>query len=144
MKCSLRQILAHPSMGRPTIQVPEIDVDVDNDMRAVAYHYTDPDNPIRDPNQLVEYPDDFFMRVKTNRLTSGKESGFLYLSPKGWEHFKAEIKKAFEDSDNPRGTWDEFENKVQELFAEIRKVSQKREQRLRQQADELSQKLSQI
>lgn len=109
--------LTLPSEGRLTLQVPVISIG---------------------PETLASYPDEYFMFLKIvgfnqkvgarQRIAVGREPGFLYLSKKGFDHFKADLKQAFSYQ---RGhTWADFENYADNLFATVRVESRAHLKRL--------------
>ncbi|MFW9871574.1 MAG: hypothetical protein ACFFG0_00560 [Candidatus Thorarchaeota archaeon] len=100
------------SEGYLTLQVPEYTISLD-----------------KVPNEnFIDYPDEWFVRANHTRGPSlnKKENGFIFLSEIGWKANKDDIKKAFESSKNPRGTWEDFEKHVIEHFREIKNLLNKR------------------
>jgi len=116
MKIDKSTILSHPSAGRITLQVPEWSL------------FTDP-KAAQDAEPTENHPDEFFMEMKRAgaalRPAVGREEGYIYLTRKGWEFFKADIEKAFKSVANPRGTWAEFEGYAAAHFEEAERARQR-------------------
>jgi hypothetical protein len=85
-----------------------------------------PQFTIGNPGKIYDYPDEWFSIINSRqRPARGKETGFLYFSLKGWKANKDKIKKAFNSSSNPRGTWQEFEKYVNNHFNDLKTGIQK-------------------
>lgn len=87
-----------------------------------------------------EIPDDWVYEGGYDHVPSvGKESGFTFLTPKGWLACKARIKEAFDAlAPGPRGmTWEEYERLVEENFAKARKSTNNKIALLTKKLDEL-------
>jgi len=112
MKLLKESIIYLSKMGYITLQVP-------------SYVITDDDNIPKD--QIKEFPDEWFMFADNAKGPAlGKESGFMFLTEKGWKENKDNIKKAFEQSPNPRGTWEDFEEHSKKHFKQMKILLDKR------------------
>ncbi len=69
---------------------------------------------------FIEVPDYWFMKLKNKHLCFGEESGYLYLSPKGWIENKDRIKEVFESSKSNQD-WSVFEETVKVFFTMVHK-----------------------
>lgn len=99
------------SEGRKTLQVPQ-------------YSHGFKDDP-----SYTDYPDEYFVEAKfhgvKHRICVGREDGCMFMSRLGFEHFKPELKKAFESSTVDRGhTWQDVLDHADEFYAEMRTKSQ--------------------
>jgi len=106
--------------GRVTLQVPVYEVIMDKG-RAMAHTAYD-----LEEEKIANVPDEWFMSLRNDCPAVGKESGYTFLSRAGWEANKDEIKKAFESSKHPRGTWDDFEKYAERHFAKVKKNADRR------------------
>jgi len=86
------------------------------------------------PNDLVTVPDNYFCYLKSDDTPAiGKESGFLYLTTKGYNHFYENLKIAFEIAckngrDRTSGIgWPAFVKEANDHFI---KVHQKRAKKI--------------
>lgn len=105
-------VTALASEGYHTLQVPQY---------SISFNGAAPD-----PTEIVD--DEHIVEVKCfgssakQRICTGREYGFTYLSRKGWQHYFHDLKAAF----NPnRGTWAEFVNAANETLDEIETLSRK-------------------
>lgn len=82
-----------------------------------------------DSDDYVDYPDEYFMELKIigskqgvtrYRAACGREEGFLYLTRTGFEHFKADMKQAFNKRVDRGNEWADFENYAYGLFPRVR------------------------
>lgn len=71
--------------------------------------------------ELENIPAHWVWEIKNQRPALGKERGHLHLTRAGWEANKVAIKAAFESSQFPRDTWEEFERFVENEFATWRR-----------------------
>ena len=100
------------SEGYHTLQVPQFAID--------------PFGP--NSTDYTDYATDYLIPVKSgglsNRIAAGREVpyAFMYLSRKGWKHFKADIKSVF---DPCRGTWQEFEAAADKFLDKLEALTQK-------------------
>ena len=62
------------------------------------------------PVDYEEVPDEYVMILHGNRPACGKESGFLFLSPAGYQRYREDIIAAYNASGRQRSTipFDEF------------------------------------
>jgi len=88
---------------------------------------------------LVDYPDDWFTMIKSgDEPAIGREEGFTYLSRKGYEANKAELKAAIESAvDKRQVTWEKFEKYAEKHFAGVEKAVAKKLKNLRSKVAEL-------
>lgn len=93
------------SEGRITLQVPN---------RALRL-------PGQPEAEYEEVPDEWLITLKDGRPAAGKESGFLFLTRKGWDANKVKIKEVFSKAKFQRGTWEEFEAHAEEHFTKVKK-----------------------
>ncbi len=112
MKLPEDSIITLAQEGRMTLQVP-------------TCWYGEP------APKLVDYPDDWFIHITGGRPALGREKGFLHLTRAGWEANKEDIRKAYEGSGDPEGSWQEFEKFVEVEFVERKKALQKHRDNLR-------------
>ena len=80
-----------------------------------------------------EAPDEWFVSLKASGhpVTSNRETGYRYLSRKGWEANKDALKRAFVG--NPRAnTWEDMEAHVAEHFAKVERKTQEYLRQLRE------------
>ena len=120
MKILKRTITTLASEGRISLQVPQYNIITEGN-RAIAYdanHSKDED--------VIDIPDEWIIYLRNGSPAVGKESGHTFLTKMGWQANKDEIKKAFESSEYPRGTWEDFENHVVEHFSEVEKQTKRR------------------
>lgn len=82
-----------------------------------------------------EVPDDWIIVLRHRRPAIGRESGFSFLTKKGYEANKDQILKAFSKAG---GTVEEFEQYVKNHFAAVNKATKKYMARLNQKIEELS------
>ncbi len=95
--------------------------------------------------EIEEIPDDWIILLRANNsIAIGKESGFCYLTKKGWEHNKDEIMEAFLSAQHPRGTWEDFENHAETHFDDVKAVSKNRLKFLETKAQQMKDKLSEM
>ena len=105
-----------PSEGRITLQIPEYDI-----LPVSAL--------IEDLKpELAKYPSDWFvvLHAEDGIPCVGKEQGFLFWSEWGWAANRTAIRKEFLNSNDPRGTWDDFEVHAEAVFILRKKKLQKR------------------
>lgn len=103
MRISKSAIYCLASEGRITLQIPTLYIG-------------------KLPNDVVDLPDNWFCQMRyPRRPCVGREQGFLYLTKKGWDANKKDIKKAFMASQYKRGTWQDFEDYVKQHFVDCRK-----------------------
>jgi len=123
MKLCRDAITALTSEGRCTLQVPDMVLLFPGDKEPA----------------LVDYPDDWFSTMKSNDEPAvGKEGGFTYLSRKGYEANKADLKKAIEKACGKRGKgWADFEKYAEEHFAKVEKSVARKLKTLRAKVAEL-------
>lgn len=77
----------------------------------------------------IEVPDDWFVRLKDDRpVTNKRESGFLFLSRKGWEANKS----AFVQILGSGVVWKDLEAHAAEHFAMVERKTQRYLQQLRE------------
>lgn len=115
MKILKNAITSLASEGYITLQVPVYDVMIE-DGRAIAYTAS-----ALKEEKVMDAPDEWFISLRNNSPTVGKEEGFTFLSRAGWKANKDEIKKAFESNEHPRGTWSDFEKYAEHHFAKVKK-----------------------
>jgi len=107
MKIDLSSITHLMEQGYLSLQVPELYIGC-----------------APDPKNLVDVPDEYFIRNNYDKPAVGRESGFLYLSRKGYEHFKPTIKSKWSTM---RGhTWKEFEDYAETLLKNMLKSARDR------------------
>jgi len=123
------------SEGRLTLQVPQYDIIIKEGRAFFAQSLTCAEG-------AKEHPDEWFVWLKNSRPAIGRESGFLFLTRKGWEANKEEIKKAFEASKTKRGTWKEFEDHAEYHLKEVEEKTQKHIRFLQKKIDVLNESLN--
>ena len=83
---------------------------------------------------LIDIDPEWFMEVRGKRNVFGREQGYLYLSRKGLEHFKPQLKEAFENKINVHPcnlewvehlTWENWLEKAEQELQEIEKNTKK-------------------
>jgi len=131
MKIFKNAITSLSGEGRLTLQIPQYQIWFDT-------------NPHQ--SETVEVPDDWIVLLRSNKSPAvGKESGFYFLTKKGWKDNKDKIKKAFLASKYQRGTWTDFELHAEEHFKTVEKASKKRlaylEMKVNQVRDNLNESL---
>ncbi len=77
------------------------------------------------------HPKDYFMTLASEALAVGKESGFLYLSPKGYEALKETLRNDFPPPLTHLGyevkfTFDDVEKYAAKFFKEVREKTEKK------------------
>ena len=79
------------------------------------------------PMPLETIPNDWIETLKSSqdRRCCGNESGFWFLTEKGWNAKKDDIKKAFINSQHPRGSWTDFEVHATKHFKNVAERNQK-------------------
>lgn len=55
----------------------------------------------------------------------GKESGFLYLTRKGWEHYREQLRAAYLGSNMRHGSWDDFVIAAEGHLLAVEKAAEK-------------------
>lgn len=92
-----------------------------------------PTESIGEPTpETEEAPDSWFVDLKDDRpVTNNRESGFLFLSRKGWEANKEAIRLAYIGS-CPGNDWEDMEDHAAEHFAMIERKTQRYLQLLRE------------
>ncbi|MHA1814490.1 MAG: hypothetical protein ACTSX1_00645 [Candidatus Heimdallarchaeaceae archaeon] len=131
MKILKRTITTLASQGRISLQVPQYNIITEGN-RAIAYdanHSKDED--------VIDIPDEWIIYLRYGSPAVGRESGHAFLTKMGWQDNKDEIKKAFESSKHPRGTWQDFENHVVKHFSEVEKQTKRRIKLLKSKLDQL-------
>lgn len=121
-------ILLPGTEGRNTLQVPQADIEFgENGARVVEIY-----------GQTEEYPDDYFMEITDNDSPIvGKQRGFLFLSPKGYAHFRNAILEARRVA--PRHTdIESLDAYAEEWFAKIRQRKTKLLRDFQKKIDELN------
>jgi len=128
------------SEGRYTLQVPQYCIHVNPDGQAVCDVSQHPD--------AIEIPDDYIMTCKRQgskmRLCTGRESGFWFLSPKGYEALKNDLREAYEarvqqwneEGIAHTGSWEQFEAVAKTFFKEVKEATLKHRDNLRKKADQ--------
>ena len=112
MKLHKDAITRLASEGRITLQIPQHIIWFDKEPKQI---------------ETEEVPDSWVVSLRSNRSPAvGKESGFYFLTKKGWEANKNRIKEAFLRAEFQRGTWVEFELHAEEHFKKVEKASIKR------------------
>lgn len=109
----------------------------------------DPNFGVGDVDELVEVADSWFMWEKGGALVCGKEQGFLFLSPAGFQALKPLLKEAFDNlkqrpdpAFRPRvDTWEDLEAGVARFFEKIKAGTEKKRDLLQSKANELTQSL---
>ena len=110
MKILKGSITALAGEGRARVQIPEL---------ALTSR----------PLEYEEAPDEWFIRLSGNNLITRETTGFLFLSPIGWEANKDKIKAAFEGHCNavgidPAKSWNIFEDKIASFYREVEQTNQ--------------------
>lgn len=118
------------SEGYLTLQIPAFDIWIGESPVASSYE---------------DVPDEWVTILRSNnQFCIGKETGFLFLTRKGWEANKEAIKEAFEKSKMKRGTWQEFEKHAEDHFADVLSSNTKRLKYLESRVAELKEKMVEI
>lgn len=123
MKILKRAITSLASEGRITLQIPQYDIVITEDTRAIAYgadHMPD--------ERIEEIPDEWVMVLRggQRRPAIGKEQGYFFLSKEGWDANRQKIKEAFLNAKHQRGTWADFEDHVEEHFRQVKAATLKK------------------
>ena len=94
------------SEGYHTLQIPQISIDLTG--AGNSEDHTDFDNEYVIP----------LSGTGKSRIAAGREiqNAFMFLSRKGWNHYKNDIQAAFTPN---RGTWQEFETKAEAFLDEV-------------------------
>ena len=106
MKIPKDSLTCHPSNGKLTLQIP-------------TYY-------VGSPPDFEELPDNWFISLKNDRPTTGRELGYTFLTREGYEANKDKIKDAFMSCQHRRGTWEVFEMEVEEHFEKVKVQTKKR------------------
>jgi len=122
------------SQGYLSLQVPQYDIIIKEE-RAFAQSLIDAEG-------AEEHPDDWFVWLKNHRPVVGRESGFLFLTKKGWKANKEKIKEAFQASKMKRGTWQEFEQHAEYHLTEVEEKTKKYINFLKKKIDTLNEFLN--
>lgn len=111
--------------GRISLEVSNIFFDL-NDEDNPRY-FNNGDDDLED---YTELPDDWFCGFDESGLPIyGKQDGFLYLTRKGWEACKEEIRKAYENSELRTKTWEDFEKYADDFLNKVdNKIKEKKGQ----------------
>lgn len=118
MKLHKNQHLSLVAEGRLTLQVPDTYVCL-----------TKADRDAFDAEEIVEYPDDYFMYVTGSYKPLpcvGKQQGFLYFTQKGYDALKDELRDAFTSSRSRGQTWQDFEAYAEKHFADLEAATVKK------------------
>lgn len=70
--------------------------------------------------QMVEIPDDWVIMLRGNRPCVGKETGYLYLTKKGYAANIPQIRQIWEAAG---GQWSEFEKMAESHFKAVEKAT---------------------
>ena len=125
MKINPEILTALRDEGYATLQAPEYSIGRDSNGDVGVISDINSDEPTS-----IEVPDDWFMRIKSERLAVGKEKGFLFISPKGYEANKADLLEAFEmgvatTGRNDDMSRDDFDRYAQDFFAKVKAKTEK-------------------
>lgn len=158
MKIRKSTVVAH--IGKLSVQVPDLTLDMGAEGRLTLRSSIPPanENLNADPNfgigprdEILDLPDDYFMRVRNNLLTVGREQGFLFISPKGYEALKPMLRDVFTALEQlpdaqfrARGTWTDFERAVEKFHVDVKQATRKRAVMLQRKAGEVNQACSAV
>lgn len=128
MKLDLDSITTLAGEGRKTLQVPDtvICFTAEEEAEWAA--------------SVVEHPDEWFIYLRNNIPSVGKQGGFLYLTRLGYEANKERLKAAFTASDSCTqygSQWSEFEAHAEDHFNKVEKALYNAQAKLRKQLTEL-------
>lgn len=124
MKILEGAIVDSAKKGYLSLQVPDI---------AIGY----PQPP------MVDAPDEWFVVLTGERPVIGRETGFLYLSRKGYEANKKLLRDAIDG--NPRGiTWEQFESAAEAHFAKVKTKTQKYVDQLQSKLETIKEKMEML
>ena len=152
MKIRKSSVVAH--IGKLSLQVPDLTLYLGpkpkNEDRGENLSI-DPNFGIGPVDEILDLPDDYFMRARYDYLTIGRETGFLYLSPKGYNALKPMLQEVFAELEKlssvyfrPRGTWADFERAVEQFFATVQRATRKRAETFQRKAGEVNQACSAV
>ena len=129
LSISLSGITCLVREGRITLQIPQF------------YIIETEEDAIKVEEEKKKYPKEYFCTISSNRVPS--KNGFLYLTRAGYNFFKEDLKKAFEqallegkDRTEGRG-WDLFEEEAEKHFQQVEKMVRGRISSLEKQVENL-------
>ena len=134
MKMSKQLLTYNVSTGYISLQIPELILDTDNQTLILASGTM---------SDVIDMPDEWFMRKYGSKICIGKRTGVLYFSRKGYNANKDLLKTAFEEAiqrghDRIDGKgWKLFEQKAEEFFSKLSKSVAREEKHFNKMLKEL-------
>lgn len=106
------------SEGRLTLQVPDV-------MLTISGMPDDPVVEEVEPMEVVQ--DDHFIYLKggNHKVCVGRESGYLFFTEAGFNHYREELKAAFNSYQQRGHTWEEFEAYAAKEFEKRKQAAAK-------------------
>ena len=131
MKISKSTLYQLRKCGYDGLQIPTIEL------------YFNDGTPIRPPSDIIELPDDYFQKLDTNYLPTKSDNHLLFLSRKGYEALKEDIKTAFLSNGAYRygatkeENWAHFERVAEKHFQNVEKKLSNKIKSLEKKLEEL-------